>query len=124
MIHPSRHKIERTPEDLAELKAARERFQRDRPGIDDLVAEGYDEPVRHGDVMALLSTIATLKLERDRRGITLAELSERSGMDKGMLSRFENGKILNPTLSTLCYAAAIGVRLSMEVETGPVEGEG
>ncbi len=58
--------------------------------------------------MAPLSTIAALKQERDRRGLSLAEVSERSGLDKGMLSRLENGKILNPTLATLWrYTAAV-----------------
>jgi hypothetical protein len=116
-------KIERTPEQMAELRAAREAFQRDKPSLDDLDASGdYEGPYRHGDVMSFLSAVATLRRERERRGLTLAEVSDRSGLDKGMLSRLENGKILNPTLTTLWrYAEAIGatIALVVEEETAP-----
>ncbi|MBV8269751.1 MAG: helix-turn-helix transcriptional regulator [Planctomycetaceae bacterium] len=111
-------KIERTPEEQAELKAEREMFQRDRPTLEDLIASGeYDGPYRHGDILDLLMTVARLKRERERRGLSLADVTERSGMDKGMLSRLENGKILNPTLGTLWrYAEAIGARIKLEAE--------
>ena len=67
--------------------------------------------------MALLSTLATLKQERERRGLSLAEVSERSGMDKAMLSRLENGKILNPTITTLWrYAEAVDMALKLSAE--------
>jgi hypothetical protein len=119
-------KIERTPEELAELRATRERFQREKPGLDDLIASGdYEGPFRHGDVMAFLSAVAVLKRERDRSGLTLAEVSERSGLDKGMLSRLENGKILNPTMTTLWrYAEAIGMRVALRVEPLTASAEG
>ena len=65
--------------------------------------------------------IARLKRERQRRGLSLADVSERSGMDKGMLSRLENGKLLNPTLATLWrYAEAIGARIKLEAELAEV----
>src|SRR4051794_6549472 len=114
-------KIERTPEQLAELRAAREEFQREKPSLDDLTSSGdYDGPFRHGDVMALLSAVAAIKRDRERRGLTLAEVSERSGLDRGMLSRLENGKILNPTITTLWrYAEAVGSRVSLVVEDEP-----
>ena len=117
-IRRIQRKVERTPEERAELRATREHFQREKPGLDDLVAsDDYEGPFRHGDVMAFLSAVAALKRERDRRGLTLAEVSERSGLDKGMLSRLENGKILNPTMTTLWrYAEAIGVRVALTVE--------
>ena len=55
-------KIERTPEELAELKAERARFSRERPGLDDLIASGeYEGPYDHGNIMALLGAVAELK---------------------------------------------------------------
>jgi hypothetical protein len=85
--------------------------------IDELTSAEHEGPFRHGDIMAYLSAVATLRQERERRGLTLADVSERSGLDKGMLSRLENGKILNPTLATLWrYAEAIGVRVSLAIE--------
>ncbi len=111
-------KTERTPEEAARLHATRDEFCRTRPGLDELVASGnYDGPFRQADVEHLLSVLAELKRDRERRGLSLADVSERSGLDKGMLSRLENGKILNPTISTLWrYSEAVGERLSLAVE--------
>ena len=65
--------------------------------------------------LALLSALGRIKRERDRRGLTLADVAEASGLDKGMLSRLENGKLLNLTMLTLCrYARAVGVELRLE----------
>ena len=64
-IHRVYRKIERTPEQRAE-PAVRDKFQRDEPSLDDLVASGdYEGPFRQGDVMAFLSAIAQLKRERE-----------------------------------------------------------
>jgi transcriptional regulator with XRE-family HTH domain len=92
-----------------------------RPSPEDLETAAEEGPFRQGHVMALLVTIFTLRRERDRQGLTLAEVSERSGLDKGLLSRLENGRILNPTVSTLWrYAEAIGARVALAAEGVPV----
>ncbi len=60
---------------------------------------------------------ATLKAERERRGLSLAEVASRSGIDKGALSRFENAANLNPQLDTLLrYAEAIGAELRIDLK--------
>jgi transcriptional regulator with XRE-family HTH domain len=70
--------------------------------------------------MAFLSAIAQLKRERETQGLSLADVSERSGLDKGMLSRLENGKIMNPTLTTLRrYAEAVCMQVGIAVEALP-----
>jgi transcriptional regulator with XRE-family HTH domain len=67
--------------------------------------------------MSLLSALATIKQERERQGLSLAEVSERSGLDKGMISRLETGKIRNPTIHTLWrYVRAVGMALTLSVE--------
>jgi DNA-binding XRE family transcriptional regulator len=113
---------ERTPEELAELRAERARFSRERPGPEELMDFGEHEgPYRQGNIMALLTGIAELKRRREERGLSLADVSERSGLDRGMLSRLENGKILNPTMATLWrYADAIGAQVSLAVESLPL----
>jgi Helix-turn-helix len=113
---------ERTPEELAELRAERQRFSRERPGLEQHAASGEHEgPYRQGNIMALLTGIAELKLRREEQGLSLVDVSERSGLDCGMLSRLENGKILNPTMATLWrYADAIGAQVSLGVEPRPV----
>lgn len=115
-------KSERTAEERAELRAERERRARDRPTVDDLLALGeYDGPFRQGDILALLLALAQIKQERERRGLSLTEVARRSGLDKGMVSRLENGKVLNPTMATLWkYAEAVGMTLRFSAETIPV----
>ncbi len=115
-------KIDRSPEELAELEAERERFSRERPDAGDLLAAGdHEGPYRQGNIMALLSAIAELKRRRDEQGLSLADVSERSGLDRALLSRLENGKVLNPTMATLWrYADAIGTQVTLAVEPSPV----
>jgi hypothetical protein len=115
-------KIERTPEELAELKAERERYSRERPDAEDLIAQGdHEGPYRQGNIMALLSAIAELKRRRDEQGLSLTDVSERSGLDRALISRLENGKILNPTMATLWrYADAIGSQVTLAVEPLPL----
>jgi transcriptional regulator with XRE-family HTH domain len=49
---------------------------------------------------------------RKAAGLSLADVAERTGMDKAFLSKLENGRQPNPTLETLHrYAAALGKRL-------------
>lgn len=117
---------ERIAEERAELRAERERRARDRPTVDDLLASGeYDGPFRQGDILALLSALAQIKQERERRGLSLTEVAGRSGLDKGMVSRLENGKVLNPTMATLWkYAEAVGMTLQFTAEAVPVGAEG
>ena len=63
------------------------------------------------------AAVAELKHQRDERGLSLSDVSERSGLDRALLSRLENGTILNPTMATLwLYADAIGARVSLTVE--------
>jgi hypothetical protein len=113
-------KIERTPEELAELREERARFSRERPGPEDLSPEEYEGPYRQGNIMALLSAVAELKRHREEQGLSLADVSGRSGLDRAWLSRLENGKVLNPTLATLWrYADAIGAQVSLAVELLP-----
>ena len=94
-VQRAHRKTEGTAEASAGLHAGSKRLRRDRPPPENPASAARKGPYRHGDVMALLSTIAALKQERERQGLTLAEISGRSGLDKGMLSRLENGKVLN-----------------------------
>ena len=120
-IRRIQRKTERAPEELASLRAVRDEFQRDKPGPDEVAAGGdYEGPFHHGDVMALLDFIGQLKRERELQGLSLGDLSSRSGMNKTMISQLENGKILNPTWATLFnYASGLGIRLMVHPRTLP-----
>ncbi|MGL4551672.1 MAG: helix-turn-helix domain-containing protein [Gemmataceae bacterium] len=100
----------RTPEDAARLRAEREKYQRERPTMEQLLASGdFEQPVPLGEVLELSGVAAEMKQERERQGVTLAVLADRTGIDQATLSKLESGKNDNPTLSTLCrVAAALG----------------
>ena len=62
-------KIERTADQKRELKRIRERFQREKPSLNELVTGGdADEPVSHGEYVSLLKLMAALKRHREARG--------------------------------------------------------
>lgn len=90
----------KTPEERAREKAVREQFQREKPTPDQLIEEGHTFE-RLGDVLERHAIAAQLRQERERRGIPLRELADRTGMDQPSLSRFFNEKTANPTLATL-----------------------
>jgi DNA-binding Xre family transcriptional regulator len=61
---------------------------------------------------AMKVAIAKLRAMREARGITLAELAERTGMTRGNIARLESQK--NATLRTLeRYAAGLGCKLEI-----------
>ncbi len=115
-----------TPEQRAEDEAIHARF---RPGIglDELVAIGEmtadeaqeirrqkaagppDRPAR--------AIVAALRAERERQGLSLADVAGRTGLDPAALHRLEIGLDKNPTVAALeRYAAALGKRITMAVE--------
>ena len=64
-----------------------------------------------------MAALNELKKNREASGLSLADVAERSGIDKAALSRLENGVHDNPTVETLMrYATAIGKRLTWKLE--------
>ena len=60
----------------------------------------------------LRQVLAALRAERERQGLSLADINERTGIDRAALSRLENNEDANPTLTTLeRYAAAVGKQM-------------
>jgi DNA-binding Xre family transcriptional regulator len=120
----SRHvhrKAERTPEEAARLRADRERYQREKPTPEQLLAEGgHDHFVPLGELLRLHEMVFWLKRERQRQNVTLAELEARTGIDQAALSRLENGRNANPTLDTLNrVAAALGKVICCTFQDAP-----
>ncbi len=110
-------KIERTPEQQRQLEDIRERFQREHPGLKDLLASGdAAEVVPQGEYLELRAMLGTLKKHRERQGLSLTDVANRSGMDRAAISRLENGVYLNPTVDTLYrYAQAVGADIGFSV---------
>jgi transcriptional regulator with XRE-family HTH domain len=105
-------RLQRSAEEMARHKAIRERFQREKPSLEQLVSSGeYNEPLPMGEYLSIRQAVFALKRAREAAGLSLADVAERTGIDKGALSRIETGQHLNPTISTLCrYAHALGKR--------------
>ena len=62
----------------------------------------------------LQDALKLLKDERERLGLSLADVSERMGVERPNLSRLENEPDANPTVATLMrYADALGKRLTI-----------
>src|SRR5262249_16235389 len=106
-----------TPEQQEAVAAIRARSRHDRPGPDELIDRGeIDEPVPHAQFMELRALTAQLRRLREEQGLSLTDVSERSGMTRAAVSKLENGWNVNPTLETLFrYADVLGVYVSLSV---------
>lgn len=118
---PSKPRRVRTPEEIERHNAIRERFQREKPSLEQLIESGeYNEPLLMGEYLSIRQAIFALKQSRERAGLSLADVADRSGIDKAALSRIESGQHMNPTISTLCrYAHALGLRWTWRLEKEP-----
>jgi hypothetical protein len=110
----------------AREKVLRDEIQRKRPSLDDLVDAGEcdaDAIMTMGMYFDIQSAIQSLKRERVRVGLSIGDVADRSGLDRAVVSRLENGKQDNPTVATLMrYAAAIGKRLFWSYGDSPANG--
>jgi len=91
-------------EQVQRLRRDAERIDRDER--DAIRRKGRAVKARHE---RLRDIIQVLKAERQRLGLSLAEIGERSGIGKANVSRLENDQDPNPTMDTLLrYAEALG----------------
>jgi DNA-binding XRE family transcriptional regulator len=114
-------KIDWTEEDRARHKAIREQFK-DKLTYEQLVASGEvsGQPVPLGVYLTLAALLHEMRKIREEAGLSLTDVAERSGIDKGALSRLETGKQLNPTVDTLVrYATAVGKQLVLSLQDMP-----
>jgi ribosome-binding protein aMBF1 (putative translation factor) len=121
MAKKSKPRRVRTPEEIERHNAIRERFQREKPSLQQLIESGeYNEPLSMGEYLSIRQAIFALKQSREQAGLSLADVADRSGIDKAALSRIESGQHMNPTVSTLCrYAHALGMRWTWRLEKEP-----
>jgi hypothetical protein len=102
VLAPFPRRVERTPEELAELRAVRERFQREKPALEQvLAATGQTEAMPLGEYLHTRELLRALRQERERQQLTLAQLSEWTGYDPAVLSRLLTGRQANTTLATV-----------------------
>lgn len=95
-----------TAEEAAKYKAVRDQVAEELP---DLIARHHDRMATPDRLQELL---LQLKAAREAKGLSLADLTELTGMDRSALSKLETGQRANPTVETLVrYAEAVGKRL-------------
>lgn len=95
-----------TPEQAAKYRAVRDQVAQELPELVE----------RHHERMASLDQLQTLvqqlKTARESKGMSLADLTDLTGMDRSALSKLETGLRANPTVETIVrYADAVGKRL-------------
>jgi DNA-binding XRE family transcriptional regulator len=109
-----------TAEERAHERTLREKLQKEKPSLDDLVQAGVcdaDAVMTMGMYFDVQGALQALKADRERSGLSIADVAERSGLDRAVVSRLENGKQDNPTVATLMrYAAAVGKRFVWSYE--------
>jgi hypothetical protein len=112
----------KTAAQRAQERAIREKFQREKPSLDELIASGDCDPdsvMTMGQYFEIRQALLALKQQRQQVGLSLTQVAKRSGLDRAVVSRLENGKLTNPTVATLMrYAAAIGKRLVWSYRDG------
>lgn len=115
----------KTPEERARERKLRDQLQKEKPSLEDLVRSGECDPdavMTMGMYVDVQQALQALKRERERRGLSIGDVAEFSGLDRAVVSRLENGKQDNPTVATLMrYAAAIGQRFLWSYQALPTE---
>jgi DNA-binding phage protein len=113
--------------DRAEREDVIEERYRQRPSLRALYESGQIDREAYEQAERLRSAgpparpsrtlIAALRAERERQGLSLGDVAERSGMDRAAIHKLEIGVSRNPTLATLNrYADALGVRLEWSLK--------
>ncbi len=95
-----------TAEEAAKYKKIREQVANELP---ELIERHYERMTAQEQLQDLL---IALKTAREAKGLSLADVTERTGMDRSAMSKLETGQRPNPTMETLArYAEAVGKRL-------------
>lgn len=89
-------RVELPPTRVRELASVAKKVETEEK--DELTAWGKRVLDEHEELMAVLKM---LKAERERQGLTLDAMAERTGIAKGNLSKLESGRAPNPTIQTL-----------------------
>jgi DNA-binding phage protein len=105
-----------TPEEAARYGQIREQVAGELP---ELITRHHERTTTLDELQDLL---AQLKATREVRGLSLADVTRLTGMDRSALSKLETGRRPNPTVDTLVrYAEAVGKRLCVTLADAHAE---
>jgi DNA-binding XRE family transcriptional regulator len=103
-----------TPEEAAKFNAIRRKVDDELPRL----VERHHERVEAMEGLSEL--LHQLKAARESQGLSLADITDLTGMDRSALSKLETGQRPNPTIETLVrYAEAVGKRLVVSLKDDP-----
>src|SRR6267154_566497 len=73
--------VKRSPEQIAREKELRERLQRDKPSLEELVSSGeYNKPLPMGEFLSIRVAVSALRKAREAAGLSLSDLAKRTGI--------------------------------------------
>ncbi len=103
-----------TPDEAARLATARQEAEARR---EEILREGrVTKQAWRAMRREVSEVVAQLRAERERLGLSLADIEARSGLRRSALCRLENDENANPTLLTLQrYAAALGATVNTQL---------
>lgn len=99
---------ELTPEEREKYRRLAAQIDKDEK--DEIVEKARQYKAEHDAMVASLEHVmGALRDERERQGLSLADIKDRTGIDRAALSRLESGQHPNPTIATMMrYARALG----------------
>lgn len=112
-----------TPEERARDAEIRRQVEAEKPELEAGARESVDRYestlVRYLQIQGafdLAAAVAELRSARQRKGLTLAEVSNLTGVAESELSDLETGDDESPTLRALQrYAQTVGLRIALEL---------
>jgi hypothetical protein len=87
---------EATVEEQERHRRVREQIQQEVPDIKQRAMQHLADAMQRG--IAIQQTMAVLKAERRKKGVSLSEMKERTGIERSTLSPLENQTDANPTI--------------------------
>jgi len=111
IVRPTK-KVAKSPEETARIRTLRDKYK-SRPTPKDLLAGGeYTAPVPLGVYLKIKQLMHQLKEARAEAKLSLADLAQRTEIDRGYLSKLENMQQANTTLETVTRIAdALGLEI-------------
>jgi ABC-type phosphate transport system auxiliary subunit len=101
-----------TPEEAAAERELRAKIEADLPSLRQQATVAR----LHKRGASLSQTIAALKQERERQGLSLKDIERRTGLDEQQLSRLEEQVDGDPTIVALLqYAEALGKAIEVKL---------
>lgn len=99
-----------TAEEAAKYRAIREQVAAELPELIDRHRQ------RFASLEGVEDVLAQLRAAREAKGLSLDDLSERTGMAPSALAQLESGERPDPTIAALArYADAVGLRLEVSL---------